>query len=511
MMKGKNMETQILKTQEISGKTGAYNFIEPEPTVDYLTEKIVMAIRESILDSDVLNYYALRDLIKITGITDEEGKPKFFKRLQKAYKASTGNKLPEEFGGIVGNAYKQATTRVTVPLWYQVENDIQNIGGGFGNNGSCWFGYDACYCHAPRILEGSDGVGILIYNNQRQDHEDGIGRIWGVNTPEGIAYFNPYIDLYGSGISRNKVDDIKWEIFQDLIATELMSLKKTARDEYQNLDGKKFVVMETNLDGSRIYVNNNRGAIITDKPEEVSSCYHPFEDSDYSYLTCQQCGKDVDEDEAVYNEDGEPYCESCYEEIFEHCEHCETEIIKRYANQTEEGFICEDCTSEHYTQCSECNVFYKNEDIEETSSGEAVCPTCQERYFYTCEECGAIERNTKANIIQHANYTDSVCDECLEEYTTEEEKLTLIAGVISKIIEDQKTSNYKMNIRFEGSFQTIDRSGKYYKDQDITDIIENWRRNNREVEVISITKGFKIITDKFIRDPNWRLIEVEVN
>lgn len=483
-------------TQEITGIDGTFNYRAEDPTADFLAEKIVDTIRNKGLSTPPsFNYFTVRTVIDSVGVSNQPNQPKFFKRLQKEFKKITEEKLPEELGGIIGDIHKQAMTTLKIPLWFKVTGNIKDVGQGFGNNRSCYYGDDAAYCHAPEVLENSDGIGILIYDKATKDHQDGIGRIWGVNTDEGIAYFNPYLDLYEHGISKNKTDDIKWELFAELIAVQIMKLSKSGKEQYQNLEGEIFKVTKTDVAGNHIYIND--GAMIISS-EHVSNCYSPFSD-DNSFETCSHCGDTINDDEVCYNENGEAYCQNCYDENYSICENCEREVYDDDARQTENGSICQSCACDDYSQCHECYTYFKNDEIYIDNNGDSICEDCREKYYYECEECGTIEKVEKANsVTDRDGNTITLCDDCIEDYTTDEQKLELIDVEIERIRRDQAVSNYIISVQYNGSFQTIDRNGKYYGERDVKELINGWNADNRSVNILSITKGILNITEKIM-------------
>ena len=485
-------------TQEITGIDGTFNYQAEDPTADFLAEKIVDAIRKNGLTCpQQLGYFTVRSAIDNAGVSNQPNQPKFFKRLQKEFKKITEEKLPDELGGIIGDIHKQAMTTLKIPLWFKVTGNIQSIGMGFGNNRSCYYGDDSAYCHAPEVLENSDGIGILIYDKATKEHQDGIGRIWGINTDEGIAYFNPYLDLCEHGISRNKTDDIKNKFFTDLIAVEIMKLSKSGRAEYQNLDGKIFKVMEAGLEGTHIYINND-AQIITAEPEKVGSCYYPFNDAN-SYETCRHCDRDINEDDVYYNEDGDAYCQNCYNEHYGICENCNREVWLDDARTTENGIICRSCASDDYSQCHECDTYFKNDEVYPDNNGDSICEDCKEKYYYECAECGTIEKVEMANsVTDRDGNTITLCDDCIEDYTTDQQKLELIDREIERIRRDQAVSNYIISVQYNGSFQTITRSGMYYGERDVKELINCWNAENRGVTILSITKGILNITEKIM-------------
>lgn len=100
------------------------------------------------------------------------------------------------------------------------------------------------------------------------------------------------------------------------------------------------------------------------------SCY------DENYTSCDRCGCEVSRDDSVCSDDGDSYCEECYSDRFCRCEHCNCEVRRDHAYCSENGdSYCESCYSEHYTSCSDCGCELLRDDAY-YSDYDAYCESC---------------------------------------------------------------------------------------------------------------------------------------
>ena len=105
---------------------------------------------------------------------------------------------------------------------------------------------------------------------------------------------------------------------------------------------------------------------------------------------CYECGCNVDEYDAVY-EDDEVYCSSCHDDKFKTCEDCNETILTEDAidvgGPTKYKWVCETHASEHgYAKCEHCDEWTDDYSVTEDDT-EAFCQACVERYGLHCELC----------------------------------------------------------------------------------------------------------------------------
>lgn len=91
------------------------------------------------------------------------------------------------------------------------------------------------------------------------------------------------------------------------------------------------------------------------------------------YKPCSTCGKLEHEDNIIENDNGEPYCEDCYNKQYTSCACCFKEIKKVDGIKVENHeFLCHDCTA-----CQKCNQYIKKEDV--IQHGDySLCQKCSQ-------------------------------------------------------------------------------------------------------------------------------------
>jgi len=107
-------------------------------------------------------------------------------------------------------------------------------------------------------------------------------------------------------------------------------------------------------------IQNNEAYEIEDERGETrtlcESCYN-------HYNTCASCGCQVYENDCIYSNDGDCYCENCYHNTFTTCENCGYEIAYDYANYYNNCYYCDDCYNDLDTYDDYIIKSYHNRDI----------------------------------------------------------------------------------------------------------------------------------------------------
>jgi len=107
---------------------------------------------------------------------------------------------------------------------------------------------------------------------------------------------------------------------------------------------------------------------------------------DYEYR-CENCGAALHEEDAFFNDDGSPYCEECFYELYERCGYCGIVFPAEEAISTRDNAICPRCYDRYYTTCNECGeVIYMDEAAYVEDYGD-YCTDCYERHFAECPIC----------------------------------------------------------------------------------------------------------------------------
>ena len=131
---------------------------------------------------------------------------------------------------------------------------------------------------------------------------------------------------------------------------------------------------------------------------------------------CENCGDRIYEDD-IYNDDnGNIYCEYCFNEKFIWCPDCEsvTHNNDTVYIQGKEIHICQYCADKHYYKCENCEDYFTINSVLGLND-DTYCKNCFDQIVDYCEDCGeafCIEDLTSVN--------DSglLCDDCA---TTQQE------------------------------------------------------------------------------------------
>ena len=138
---------------------------------------------------------------------------------------------------------------------------------------------------------------------------------------------------------------------------------------------------------------------------------------------CCQCDSRLHEDDTWFNNNGEAYCQSCFEEEYSHCYSCRRATFNDDAYLCEGNItLCQDCFDIHGTYCEECNrYFYKQAMYSIIDLDKFVCDECISLYHY-CDKCKCsynnfcncqklLKLNKKTKIIPLGDNTTSIMSE----------------------------------------------------------------------------------------------------
>ena len=135
--------------------------------------------------------------------------------------------------------------------------------------------------------------------------------------------------------------------------------------------------------------------------------------------TCPICGQACDESDLheVWI-DGEPahVCEDCADghNAFVTCDDCGKIIPEDDGLTTAHGdTICQDCYCANYFTCDDCGEIYPDDEAVCVNrgfpNGESwVCEDCAERSYYRCYDCG--EWVSSGNMTYRIDNTTCICD-----------------------------------------------------------------------------------------------------
>lgn len=138
--------------------------------------------------------------------------------------------------------------------------------------------------------------------------------------------------------------------------------------------------------------------------------------SDDGYVTCEDCGHRVHEDDAHYIY-GYYYCDECCS----YCEVCESytteETTEVHAHNSGTYYVCPSCLAENYRYCEGCGEYYHENAGFDTQDG-FCCNDCINENYCVCDECGEYVYYDSAEEIDEKYY----CESCAETIRAELEE-----------------------------------------------------------------------------------------
>lgn len=125
----------------------------------------------------------------------------------------------------------------------------------------------------------------------------------------------------------------------------------------------------------------------------VGGSFELFDSS--RYAPCADCGHVHDRDDMTEVASGDLVCQSCLEDYYSYCEHCDeycrnddfTEVVVNDHGDTE--YWCGSCVDTDAFVCPECGRTFDGELGHEVGN-ECYCDNCFSENFVECAECGEI-------------------------------------------------------------------------------------------------------------------------
>lgn len=125
---------------------------------------------------------------------------------------------------------------------------------------------------------------------------------------------------------------------------------------------------------------------------------------------CDDCGKFLHNEDDLHDIDGHTICESCLDDNYSYCEHCETyraiDDMTCVHDGRNELYYCQACADRYATRCDDCGDYFTNDYIYTDSSGHAYCGNCINDYV-TCETCEEFISGDNAEYIDDHAYCAS--------------------------------------------------------------------------------------------------------
>jgi len=110
-----------------------------------------------------------------------------------------------------------------------------------------------------------------------------------------------------------------------------------------------------------------------------------------SYV-CENCSERVHEDDAYSDENGDIYCEYCFNENFiwcnyQHCNSC-VPVNDTVHIKDEDVKVCSVCASDHYYVCDCCGDHYTLDGLQFIVDDAYYCSSCFDEHANCCSDCG---------------------------------------------------------------------------------------------------------------------------
>jgi len=140
---------------------------------------------------------------------------------------------------------------------------------------------------------------------------------------------------------------------------------------------------------------------------------------------CQNCGERCSETYTVHGRNGEEIevCESCRDDDFYWCVHCEEYYHRDDVTHIGDDWVCESCRDEDYTKCECCGEYDRTEDMYNAvnSDGDTVkiCEGCCNREYYECYECGEYVKTTDSYEAHKNGEEIIICPACRNSFYEE--------------------------------------------------------------------------------------------
>lgn len=110
--------------------------------------------------------------------------------------------------------------------------------------------------------------------------------------------------------------------------------------------------------------------------------YKPSDDSDLPDVSddhiCNECDKELQDNEILTDDDGLIYCQSCYIETFGRCYNCNKEVPLEMVQTVDQDMYCPVCYSKTFSICSECDKEIPVDEAKISNDGLAYCEDCYE-------------------------------------------------------------------------------------------------------------------------------------
>ena len=110
-------------------------------------------------------------------------------------------------------------------------------------------------------------------------------------------------------------------------------------------------------------------------------------DPDHVGFLCHECRDRMSfATDSAPQYDGRTYCESCFDERFTKCEHCEDSCPCDETTTVDGQEWCQQCTDDEACHCEDCGDWVDNENST-YAADRSLCTSCYKESYFFCYEC----------------------------------------------------------------------------------------------------------------------------
>lgn len=161
------------------------------------------------------------------------------------------------------------------------------------------------------------------------------------------------------------------------------------------------------------------------------------------FINCYNCGVRNHFNNVKRANNGNSYCQNCYDDRYSICDGCndeypQAEVVPIF----NDGAYCESCLKDLFSQCAYCSANFrepKAEDKLEDIHGNILCKYCffeDKGNVFECEECEGIDAYRHKQIIRYKpeyNSEKKICCDCYDELK-KESNVTVCSKCYNKFI-----------------------------------------------------------------------------
>ncbi len=129
---------------------------------------------------------------------------------------------------------------------------------------------------------------------------------------------------------------------------------------------------------------------------------------------CYNCKNTIDPEEGSQENDGNLYCQSCFDDIFTTCYDCGDSFKTDEMLYQSGDYYCRSCYDDNFSSCDDCGDDYPIDDLIGVANGNSICQDCRDSNYYSCYECGEIYHEDNCHYCEDCS--DYLCDDCWEEH-----------------------------------------------------------------------------------------------